>query len=523
MGRMLGWAGLALALALGAAVRWTPPVQVEDLRPRPDALEYEEAARALAEGAGYCLILDGGCYPPRYPPGFSLLLVPAMWLADARHGSGIWVVLASALAGIAAVWTIGLVTGGPASAAAAALLLALAPLHVRWSRAVMSDVPTATVTTLLALGGILCGRRTTPPRAWLALGIGVGLSALLRSTCLLLAPLLAIATLVRRGEDRAAARRLVAFGAGIAAGLVPTALYGLLRFGSPLASGYDYWVAADFFGWTNVTGRPAGGGTEGNLGFYARQLVGLGSLYGWPVALLATAGLFIGARQPGPGRLLAWITAGTTLALLAVYLPFFWQWDRFLLPVLPLILALAALAVGATAPYALRLAGAALVALTLALAWLTPRAFAPPDAPLGEVAALRAIAGRVERNAVLIARSNVVLVSRLFHDATDRLWVPVGRCEHRRLVRDLKRKPVAPADAPQNWVWDVIDTPFDSADVEGAIGLLLASGRPVYFAPILSHQSPLGPQLTALLGSRFRLEPIDTSTPTGLMRVRARS
>src|SRR5262249_9173507 len=126
------WLGLVVALAVGAAVRWALPGDVEDLKPRPDALEYEEAARNLAAGEGYALILDGGKYPPRSPPGFSLLLVPAMWLSGGQYGTGIWVVLAAALAGIGSVWAIGLVTGGPASAVTAALLLALAPLHVRW-------------------------------------------------------------------------------------------------------------------------------------------------------------------------------------------------------------------------------------------------------------------------------------------------------------------------------------------------------------------------------------------------------
>ncbi|HJW69352.1 MAG TPA: hypothetical protein VJ829_08345, partial [Candidatus Binatia bacterium] len=143
MRRALGWMGLVVALAAGTAVRWTLPGDVEDLRPRPDALEYEEGARNLVAGEGYALVMDGGRYPPRYPPGFSLLIAPAMWLSGGRHGTGIWTVLASALVGIACVWAMGRLVGGPASALAAGLLLALAPLHVRWSRAVMSDVPTA--------------------------------------------------------------------------------------------------------------------------------------------------------------------------------------------------------------------------------------------------------------------------------------------------------------------------------------------------------------------------------------------
>src|SRR4029453_7722432 len=186
------------------------------------------------------------------------------------------------------------------------------------------------------------------------------------------------------------------------------------------ASGYDYWVPGHFFAWSHLTGRPVGGGTGANLPFYVRQLTGWGSLYPWTVAVLAIVGSALGCRRPGPARLLVAITLLTAAGVLAVHLPFFWQWDRFLLPVLPLVLAVAALTVGRPAPVALRVAGVGLGAPTLGRACLTPRAFDPPDKPSGEVAALRTIAARVERNAVLIARSNVFQVSRLFHAGTDR-------------------------------------------------------------------------------------------------------
>lgn len=518
MGRTVGWAGLALALVLGAVVRWTRPVEIEDLRPRPDALEYEEAARNLVAGEGYALVLDGGRFPPRYPPGFSLLLAPAMWLTAGEFGAGVWVVLACALVGIAAVWALGWMTGGPASAAAAALLLALAPLHVRWSRAVMSDVPAATVTTLLVLAGLRCVRRDAGARACLALGVAAGLAALLRPTCTLVAAPLAVA--IARGG--APVRRLAAFASGVAIGLLPAALYGLVRFGSPLASGYGYWVPADFFGWRNAIDGPAGGGATGNLGYYARQLVGLGTLYPWPVALLAAAGLALALRRPGPPRLLGWTTLATTALLLAVYVPFFWQADRFLLPVVPLVATLAALPVGAPAPRTLRIAGVGLVGIALVGACITPGAFAPPDGPLGEVSVLRAVAAQVERNAVLIGRANVIPVARLFHDGTERLWVPLDRCMHRTLVRERHLAPFAPADAPQNWVWDAIGPRFDPAIAEAVIHALLASGRPVYFAPLLLFEAPFVIEFTRLLHRRFALEVVETSTPTGLMRIRER-
>jgi 4-amino-4-deoxy-L-arabinose transferase-like glycosyltransferase len=521
MGRTLGWIALAASLAIGAAVRWTLPADVEDLKPRPDALEYEEAARNLVAGEGYALVLDGGRFPPRYPPGFSLLLVPAMWLTGGEHGAGVWVVLASALAGIACLWAIGRRVGGTASAAVAALLLALAPLHVRWSRAVMADVPAATLTTALALGGLAALRHG--PGAWFVLGLAAGLAALLRSTCALLALPLAGMLVVESGLRHATVRRVAALVAGLAIGMLPLALYHLLRFGSPLADGYRYWVGVDFFAWANVAAIPAGG-SEPNLAFYARQLAGAGTLYSWPVAVLAVAGCILGIRRHGAARALVVLAAGAALVLLAVYLPFFWQWDRFLLPLLPLVLALAAIPAGTDAPHWLRVAAGGLVGWTLSLAVFTRGAFAPPDRPPDlEVAGLRAIAARVEPNAVLIARSDVMLVGRLYHDATDRLWLPVDRCEHRTVIRERRLKPYAPARTPQNWVWDVIASPLDPEAVQAAVHALLASGRPVYFSPMLAFQTPAGLPLNRLLQARFRLDRVETAVPTGLLRVRERS
>jgi 4-amino-4-deoxy-L-arabinose transferase-like glycosyltransferase len=521
MGRRLGWLGLVVALATGAAVRWTLPGDVEDLKPRPDALEYEEAARNLASGQGYSLVLDGGHYPPRYPPGFSLLLVPAMWLTGGEHGAGVWMVLASALAGIACLWAIGLRVGGAASGTAAALLLALAPLHVRWSRAVMSDVPATTVTTALALGGLAALGRG--PGAWFALGLAAGLAALLRSTCTLLALPLAGMLVADPGARAGAGRRLAALTAGVGVGLLPLAAYDVVRFGSPLADGYHYWVGVEFFAWPNVVGVPTGG-TDPNLVFYARQLAGGGALYSWPIAILAAAGCVLGVRRPGPARALVVLAAGTALVLLAVYLPFFWQWDRFLLPLVPLVLALAAIPLGTVSPGWLRVAAGGLIACALSLAVFTRGAFAPPDRPPDlEVAGLRAIAARVEPNAVLIARSNVMLVARLYHDATERLWLPVDRCEHRALIRERRLTPYAPASAAQNWVWDVIGSPLDPEAVEAAVHALLASGRPVYFSPMLAFQTPAGLPLNRLLQAHFRLDRVETAVPTGLLRVRERS
>src|SRR5437867_2970015 len=99
-----GLMGLAAALILGAVLRWNPPSQASDLGPRPDALEYEEGARNLASGKGFCLIVESKKFAPRYPFGFPVLLAPVLRLWTDSPGSGVVVVLACALGTIAAAW-----------------------------------------------------------------------------------------------------------------------------------------------------------------------------------------------------------------------------------------------------------------------------------------------------------------------------------------------------------------------------------------------------------------------------------
>src|SRR5262249_39048655 len=160
-------------------LRWTPPERAGDLRPRPDALEYESAARNLIAGDGYCIFVDGRPYAPRYAPGFSLLLASVLAVHDGGPGSGIVVVFAAALATIAATMAAAYASGGTIPALVAGSMLALSPEHVRWSQHVMSDVPStllfAAITALLA-GGAASDRFTARRIVCLALLIGAAVT-----------------------------------------------------------------------------------------------------------------------------------------------------------------------------------------------------------------------------------------------------------------------------------------------------------------------------------------------------------
>jgi len=519
MTRLFAGAALALVVVVAATVRWSPPPTVADLRPRPDALEYEEAARSLAAGRGYVLEIDGQTYPPRYPPGFPLLMAPVLAVAGDAPGTGIWVVWASALVAVGGTAWLATLAAGPIAGVAAALLLALLPMHVSWSRAVMSDVPASAVVVLLAAWATAAVARVRlGVGEWIALGVTLGLATALRDICVLIAAPIALVLLMK---GRPGWTRLGALVAGVAAGVLPLVVYRTVRFGSPLADGYGYWVTFAHHGLQYLLGRPAAGGSEPNLVFYLRQLAGLGTLYPWPVALLAVVGLGLAARRPGAGRTLALLAGGYVVMVLAVYAPFFWQWDRFLVPVLPLVCALAVVPLGDGEPIWQRAAGGALLALGLGMGLVTATAFEPPNPATGEAIRLELLGARLEPNAAVMARTNVFFAERFLRRGSERVWLPIGRCEHRQQIAQHGLVPLAATDGARGWIVDALAEPFRPDQAVAAIDGLLAEGRPVYLSNILEFQAPHLQELVELLRSRYFVEPVTDRATPGLWRVKA--
>ncbi|HYC23783.1 MAG TPA: phospholipid carrier-dependent glycosyltransferase, partial [Candidatus Bathyarchaeia archaeon] len=339
--RAASLAVLAAALIVGTIVRWTAPRQVADLDPRPDALEYEEGARNLVRGEGYCLIVEGKKYPPRYPFGFSLLLAPFLAASGDAPGTGIWAVLACAWVAIVASWWLGWLAGGPWSAAAAALLLSLSGLHVAMSRAVMSDAPSAAITAALGAASIVALGRSTPGvppgrgelLRWLALGVAAGLAASMRATnLLLLAPIACLLALERGCARRSRIARFAALSSGVMLGVLPLLLYNHARFGSPFATGYGFWVPAQYFDAKYVWGpafQAVDRADEANLPFYARALFGGGTMYPQPIAIMVVLGAALSLARSSQSRRVAVVGLGFGAALLVVHLVFFWQSERF--------------------------------------------------------------------------------------------------------------------------------------------------------------------------------------------------
>jgi 4-amino-4-deoxy-L-arabinose transferase-like glycosyltransferase len=485
---------LVLVAILGAGLwlRWTPLSDVEDLRPRPDAVEYEEAARNLRDGEGYCVVVEGGKYPPRYPFGFSMLLVPVLFLWDRGPGSGVVVVIASALLTIVACWRLGHRAGGMAAAAAAAALIAAVPAHVRSSRVVMSDVPAAAAIAWLAVA--ILGAGAAGVRTWAAIGAGVGLVASLRTVNHLMLLPAAWVAVAARGAWR---RRLAALAAGAVVGLVPLVAYNVVRFGDPLRSGYDFWSPYPLLSPAFALGSPQGGRAWPNLPYYLHALSGFGTLYTWPFAVLVAGGCVMGWWRGGPARRLVAIMLALLVPLFALQTMFIWQGDRFLVSALPLMMAVAAI------PFGPGGAVPRVAAVGLAVWGIAMTPFSSPlyrgEAISNEASYLRALDAELPANAALLVRANEALFRRIVRrPGTDRVWLPLALDEHQSAVRRHRLAPYAPARDDGRWIRQGID----ATTAERMIGALLDEGRPVY---ALRGGSNAG--VYAVLGRRFRVVP----------------
>jgi 4-amino-4-deoxy-L-arabinose transferase-like glycosyltransferase len=405
--RQAAWAAVALlaVLAFGAYHRLTPRSLVQDLRPWPDAIEYEEAAVNLADGRGYLLWIADRAYPPRYAPGLSVLIAASLPLVGTAPGCGIWVVLGTALAAIAGTYVLARLAAGRAAGVVAALLVATSPLHVAWSRAVMSDVPASAAVAWVSAWTMATLRRRAGLVEYLALGAACGLAVSIRPPLAVLAPAACAATgLLSPGSWRARLRGASMLAAGVVLGLLPLLWLNTALFGSPLRTGYGYWTEHSAFGLTNAA---AGSDAGSNFTIYGHLLAGVGPaiLYPWTAALLLVAGTWSGLRRGGTHRALVLLVALIMVPFTLLHLTYSQQSVRLFVSILPPLAAVMALPCAAAEPIALRGLGVVLLVATLLIEAAHPEAAKPPDVPAFDVAALEQIAALTEPDAAILAHT----------------------------------------------------------------------------------------------------------------------
>ena len=83
--RLLLLAVLVVPVALWARWHGSPEAQAPFFHPRPDALEYAASAQSIAQTGRFFLQVGPYRVRPRFPPGWPLLLAPAVRLGVRGH------------------------------------------------------------------------------------------------------------------------------------------------------------------------------------------------------------------------------------------------------------------------------------------------------------------------------------------------------------------------------------------------------------------------------------------------------
>lgn len=325
--------------------------------PRPDAQETMDAARQMFEGNGYVTLFhENRAQPPRYPPGFSIALLPFLsvgeYPANIIFGAKFYALLYLGLA-VFAAWTF----GGKIAALLAAIFIGVSPFAEHYARIIMSETLTASLVLLIA--ALL--RKLSLRRIILA-GAIVGILVTVRPQMIVCLPALLLALPTMRQ------RVWAAFSA--APFLLANAIYNRQTFGSFFKTGYHYWLpqlesfAVEFAfraytqgdgawiipdllrGWLMVWVCPceAGGPLAAlpNIIFYPLSLLGVFWIFAPPfVPLYGLRTAWENWREPA-AKFALWLS-GFSVLLFSFY---FYQAVRFMAAASTLLLLFAAIGLG---------------------------------------------------------------------------------------------------------------------------------------------------------------------------------
>lgn len=489
-----------------------------DLKPRPDALEYGIAAATFADRGTFAIPIGGVDYPSRYPVGFPLMLAPfvaARGLAGAWIGALTFGALAIGVAGL-----LGLLSGGSFAALIAALIVARSPLAFEASTLAMSETASMLLFGIV-LAALAAARWRSPerPRTWLlwTAALAAAAAASIRYTNAALLLLLLVAA------PRSHRWRLLLPGALVVAAMLAR---NAVLFGHPLHDGYQFWIHA------GETGEPphlfslsylltnSGFFPASNLATYSRSLAGLEpGLWTAIAAGLASIGLVRAValfRRCPVARTCVLATLLVALPIVAFHAVYFWQDERFLLPLLPLLAALAGGGVAAFAGMRLTFVGVVLGLIG------TATGTSVFDSKPGTIPALVDVAAdvdaRLPAGALALGNFPATLAARLLPGREFALLEAAGADPHVDRIRryDLHGFDGRKAEVA-SWIGPA-GTPDEALAAD--LARRLAAGQPVV-ALVAAGEGPSEPALAALR-ERFAVEPLFVAEPVSVFAVKAR-
>jgi 4-amino-4-deoxy-L-arabinose transferase-like glycosyltransferase len=527
-------AGVTLAVALvAAAVVYIPRTWVADLGPMPDAGEYAMSAHNLAHLRGFVIDLWGREYPPRYPPGFPLLLTPVLWLPGATLASAIHVVTAFAVVAVLLTHALARRLAGPVAGFLASGALLLRTVFIDWSHQVMTE--TATVAAATAIPVLLHRRAQhadTAHFSLVAIGLVCGVAILMRHANVVFVAAVATALMTDARARAHPWRSTIALGMGPALAIGALGFYDHFTFGSVARTGYHYWVPywhtslAKAFSLTYAARQPGAAalgpfGGSPNLVYYGAYLV-LSVSSAW-FAVAAAWGATVLVRGGNTGARSVVVYAGALTALLYLtYGLYFYQSGRFMAPLIGVVAALTGVGVAD----ALRQLG-------------RHRELPLRTVTLASAACLLALVGVIVEMRAVAARTYVA--QRLVRGASEPAIAQPMSAAVAAYERTLPRGAVVVTGLPLTLLDSLVKrgirviglartSYWASPQLEGVpvfperaeeIARSIRAGIPVYTDAYSLAVAPTDPRYEAARAAlqKFRLRPVETTRPTRLYRL----
>jgi 4-amino-4-deoxy-L-arabinose transferase-like glycosyltransferase len=233
----------ALRMGFGAWAASVPP-------PLSDAEYYDAAARSLAAGDGYSVLLTpegfrpGGEATAFYPPGYSIFLGAGYAILGEEVAVGRALNAVAGALTVVPVWWLGRRLYGPAAGVAAGALIALSPSLIAWTPVLLSETwfTLLFAIALVAVAPLLDRGARSGAGSALVAGAAIGLAALVRGQAAVLLPAVLVALLWQRRSTSDALRTTALVAVSAAVVLTPWAVRSSLAMDSPvlLSTNFGY-------------------------------------------------------------------------------------------------------------------------------------------------------------------------------------------------------------------------------------------------------------------------------------------
>lgn len=239
---------LGLCVMLAGIIFYRGVFSASNLDITPDSVEYVVAAERWMNEGAYTLNVSGIEFPPRYPPFFSILLMPFLWLGGGELGFAIIPVFLAGIALTAAAYRLGYRLAGATGACFSVLAILAQPMVRFWGKQVMTDIPFLALTLWLA---VLFHRWcTSPPPSrqpntiWI--GVLIALAVALRPVGLALCGPFLLLPFYHRFTVLRSVKYFVVLFIPVALMLVPNSIYNYVVFGSISRNGYHFWTPVPY-------------------------------------------------------------------------------------------------------------------------------------------------------------------------------------------------------------------------------------------------------------------------------------